>query len=92
MGTMGVALDLEDVGFGFCFGDGLRCVGGGIIRLQVVMSDGSGNAFSNVGIAQAGGAQPGNPGFYQCWYRDPQNGPCGTGFNVSNGYIIEWMP
>ncbi len=79
-------------GNGVQFGDGLRCVGGAVIRLQVVISDGAGNALSNLGVAQAGGMQPGNPGFYQCWYRDPNNGPCGTGFNVSNGYIIEWMP
>lgn len=78
-------------GNGNPFGDGLRCVGGGILRLQVVISDFSGHAVSTIGLAQAGNVIPGNPAFYQCWYRDPQNGPCGSGFNVSNGYAIEWM-
>jgi hypothetical protein len=27
---------------------------------------------------------------YQAWYRDPAGSPCGSQFNLSNGYEISW--
>jgi hypothetical protein len=29
---------------------------------------------------------------YPCWYRDPVTSPCGTPFNLTNGYEITWTP
>ena len=28
----------------------------------------------------------------QLWYRDPTSGPCGTGFNLTNGLEVTWGP
>ena len=27
---------------------------------------------------------------FQCWYRDPNTSPCGTAFNLTNGYELTW--
>ncbi len=79
-------------GNGIVFGDGLRCAGGGLIRLQVRMSDASGASSTTVNIAIQGGASAGRTTRYQVWYRDPGASPCGTGFNLSNGYELVWTP
>ncbi len=81
-------------GLGLSFGDGLRCAGQNIIRLGVVVSDPAGNSDTS------GFAQPINVlgqvivgsslKHYQLWYRDPWNSPCGSGFNLTNGYSIQW--
>ena len=69
------------------FGDGLRCVGGSIERIEVVIT-GTGSADSSV---LAGPASSGVK-FYQFWYRDApsQQSPCNSGFNLSNGVAIGW--
>ena len=76
-------------GNGNVFGDGLRCCGGNVIRLQVVVPDANGNAATSVNIAASGGVSPGDTKCYQYWYRDPA-GPCGSGFNLTNGYQVSW--
>jgi len=77
-------------GAGLPFGDGLRCAGTNVVRLEVVFADGAGSADSTVSISIAGGVGPGDVKRYQYWYRDPQLTPCGSGFNVTNGYEITW--
>lgn len=69
------------------FGDGLRCVGGNIERLEVVIT-GTGTADSSV-IA---GPTSSGVKFYQFWYRDApyQQSPCSSGFNLTNGVAIGW--
>ncbi len=83
-------------GDGIHFGDGLRCAGGGLIRLQVRFSDGAGTSSTTIGIAAKGAVSAGDVRRYQCWYRDTSGGqPCGVGvndFNLSNGYEITWLP
>ena len=77
------------------FGDGLRCAGGGLVRLEIRTSDGGGNSATTVAIAAKGLVSPGDTKRYQCWYRTTQNPPCGLGvndFNLSNGYEITWTP
>ncbi len=80
-------------GMGVLFGDGLRCVGGGLVRLGVVVSDAAGNSDTN-GLAQSlsslGGVSLGDLRHYQLWYRDPVGSLCGYGFNLTNGYTIQW--
>jgi hypothetical protein len=72
-------------GNGNPFGDGLRCAGGGVIRLQVRFADGSGNSQTSVDIASKGGATAGDTKRFQIWYRDPNTSACGAQFNLSNG-------
>ena len=79
-------------GNGSPFGDGLRCAGGGVVRLQVVSSNGSGAVSSTVPLAQTGGVLPSDVKRYQYWYRDPVASPCLSAFNLSNGFEITWTP
>lgn len=71
------------------FGDGLRCVGGSIRRLEVVFSDAAGNASTSVSLSSLEGLTGGELRQYQYWYRDI-SGPCNTLFNVSSAYRIQW--
>ncbi len=79
-------------GAGLPFGDGLRCAGGNIARLGVQLPGSLDSAFWGPGLATQAGVTPGQTKTYQCWYRDPGQGPCGSGFNLSNGISITWMP
>lgn len=75
------------------FGDGVRCVGGGIFRLKPKLAD---EAF---GFVQdqldftdpplpAGQIFPGSVWNFQYWYRDPAAG--GSGFNLSDGLNVSF--
>ena len=77
-------------GLGVQFGDGLRCAGGGVIRLQVRFADASGTSATSLSVATKGGCAAGDVKRYQIWYRDPATTPCGAQFNLSNGYEITW--
>ena len=77
-------------GNGVGFGDGLRCAGGGVIRLQVRFADAAGASATSVDVGVKGGVAAGDTKRYQLWYRDPAGSPCGAQFNVSNGLEITW--
>lgn len=77
-------------GAGLAFGDGLRCAGGSVVRLEVAAADGGGSSASSPGLAAAGGVVAGDLRHYQLWYRDPVGSPCGSLFNLTNGYTIQW--
>jgi hypothetical protein len=77
-------------GNGNIFGDGLRCAGGGVIRLQVRFSDGTGGSATSIDIGAKGGVSAGDVKRYQHWSRDPNTSPCGSMFNLSNGIEITW--
>ncbi|MFT7670476.1 MAG: endonuclease I [Planctomycetota bacterium] len=79
-------------GFGLTFGDGLRCVGGSVNRLEVVVSSLFGDAFSSQSIATGSGITPGDVRHYQWWYRDSAPVPCGNAFNLSNAIEVVWTP
>lgn len=81
-----------NAGAGLAFGDGLRCAGGNVIRLQIAVPDGTGEATSTVAVAVQGNVAPGDVRRYQFWYRDPVGSPCGTAFNLSNGLELVWQP
>lgn len=70
------------------FGDGVRCAGGGILRLGPV-GVASGNRATRMVDLAAQGIQPGSLNF-QCWFRDPDAN--GTGFNLSDGYEAVFLP
>lgn len=71
------------------FGDGLRCAGTNVVRIGTKITDGWGVAQWGSGLAGSLGWSPGDVIFAQDWYRDPA-GPCGSGFNLSNGLKIEF--
>ncbi|MCB9916318.1 MAG: hypothetical protein H6828_14415 [Planctomycetes bacterium] len=77
-------------GAGTVFGDGLRCAGGNVVRLQVRVANASGVAATTVNVSSKGGVVMGDVKRYQAWYRDPASSPCGAFFNLSNGYEITW--
>lgn len=77
-------------GDGNPFGDGLRCAGGGVVRLQVRFPDSNGNVETNISISVKGGCPAGDLRRYQNWYRDPVTSACGATFNLTNGYEITW--
>jgi hypothetical protein len=79
-------------GNGNAFGDGLRCAGGGVRRLEVTFAN-AGNSFTtstSVSIVNDGNVSVGDTRRYQYWYRDSGTSPCGTLFNLSNGYEVTW--
>ncbi len=78
-------------GAGNIFGDGLMCVGGGIQRLTLVFSSGSGEANYGPGIIAQGGWSNGDTRHFQVWYRDPA-GPCGAAFNTSGAIEVVFEP
>ncbi|MAF65620.1 MAG: hypothetical protein CMJ84_08185 [Planctomycetes bacterium] len=80
-------------GDGITFGDGLRCCGTQVVRLQIVFPDSGGTAASSAPLAVGGGALAGDTLCYQFWYRDPNGGGvCGAGFNLSNACSVAWTP
>ena len=82
-------------GLGTTFGDGLRCAGGSVIRLQVRTSDAAGTSSTTANVAAVGLVTAGDTRRYQLWYRNPSfpaGSPCGTGFNFTNGLEIVWAP
>ncbi len=82
-------------GAGVPFGDGLRCAGGQVVRLQVTFADETGTSMTSIPIAAKGGVSPGDFRWYQYWYRTTVDPPCGPGindFNTSNSILIVWQP
>jgi len=78
------------------FGDGQLCAGGQIVRLRPGPVQASADGVAIWGPCEGGptiqsitGVLPGQTRRYQFWYRDPM-GPCGSGFNTTNGLEISW--
>jgi hypothetical protein len=78
-------------GFGSWFGDGLMCVAGGIVRLELKTASAAGTAFFGPGLGVIGGWGAGDTRRFQVWYRDPM-GPCNLGWNLTNGYAVPFAP
>jgi len=78
-------------GLGVTFGDGLRCAGGGIVRLGVELGDGGGQASWAGGMAGEQGWISGDVRVFQAWYRD-QTGPCASEFNLSPAVEVVFEP
>ena len=80
-------------GSGITFGDGIRCCGTNVIRLEIVPGAG-GSAETTSAISQHPQQMlsAGDTKCYQFWYRDPVGGPCGSTFNLSNALEVTWLP
>ncbi len=83
-------------GLGSAFGDGLRCVGGSIVRLGTKVSSGGSSAYPEPGdpSVSARGLVPATGGTrnYQVWYRNAAAYCTASTFNLSNGLTLEWGP
>ena len=88
-------------GLGLTFGDGLRCTGGSVIRLGIVVASGNTSTYptgvtppNNVPISVKGFATPGAVLNYQLWYRDSgfSAGDYCTpaAFNLTNAISVTW--
>lgn len=77
-------------GSGVPFGDGLRCTGGGVIRLEVMSIDQNGDSNTAVNISVRGGVVSGETKRYQLWYQDQSTTLCGAGFNLTNALELVW--
>jgi hypothetical protein len=86
----------NDLSPGNIWGDGLQCAGGQLKRLGVRFSDATGysdtSGYPQPISVKAGNVMAGDTKYYQCWYRNPMNSPCGWDFNSSNGYAVTWLP
>jgi hypothetical protein len=74
------------------FGEGFRCVGGAVLRLQPpAFAPASGMVTRSVDLTvspAAGVMVPGATINIQYWYRDPSGGP--SGFNTSDGLSVSF--
>ncbi len=86
------ALNAVNGGLGVPFGDGLRCAGGQVARIQIRTANAAGNSHTTIDVGAAGGVAPGDVRRYQVWYRNPSASPCGSGFNLTNGLEVTWTP
>lgn len=80
-------------GLGTAFGDGLRCVNGGVIRLGRKFSVGGLSSYPgplDAPISVRGNVPAGATRHYQAWYRDPANFCTSDTFNLTNGVRIVW--
>ncbi len=71
------------------FGNGLRCVGGNVVRIGPVGVASGGVAQATIDLPSAGITSAGVRDF-QCWYRNPAGG--GAGFNLSDALEITCVP
>jgi hypothetical protein len=86
------------------FGDGLRCVGGPVVRLYtktaaagIVSAPQAGDpSITTRSAAQGDVLLSGSRRFYQAFYRDPNPTfcpvPSGNTWNMSSGLIVTWAP
>ena len=71
--------------------DGLRCAGGGLVRLIPPTSTGTSTHVLPASLQSLDtGAVLGATRRYQYWFRTP-GGPCGNMANTTNGYSITWV-
>lgn len=83
-------------GSGAIFGDGRRCITGGVIRLAFKTASGGQAAYPGPGDQPISvmGALPSTGGtrVYQVYYRDVASFCTAATFNLSNGLRITWTP
>jgi len=75
------------------FGNGVRCVGGAVLRMPILTTTATGDASMPVNLYNlpAGqGVVAGSVRYFQLWYRNPAAG--GSGFNLSDGLEVRFCP
>lgn len=84
-------------GSGNPFGDGLRCVGGTVIRLATKTTQNGQAFYPDVGesaiSARVGVPGPGYVSHFQGWYRNADPTYCSPStYNLTNGTAVTWIP
>ena len=88
-------------GNGVLFGDGIRCIGGSVIRLGIVTAAGNASSYPSpnppavnaIPISVKGFNLAGDVRNYQLWYRDSTIGFCSASvFNLTNAVNVTWLP
>jgi hypothetical protein len=83
-------------GSGVAFGDGLMCLGGGIVPLGVVFPTAGTVAYPGgsapVPIHVGGSTTAGDVRHYQCWYRDAASHCSPATYNLSQAITLTWTP
>ncbi len=82
-------------GAGVVFGDGLRCAGGSIVRLEPKVNVAGASRWPDVGdpaISVRCGDVAGNSRTYQAWYRNAAAFCTPQAFNLTNGWVLTWLP
>ena len=77
------------------FGDGLRCVGGTIVRLGTKTNAGGASQYPSAGDPSVSvRGMVGAPGArqYQIWYRNAAAFCTPSTFNLTNGLSLTWLP
>ncbi len=80
-------------GSGIVFGDGLRCVGGNILRLGSAQNSGGYSLYpaaGNPSVSQRGLVTAPGTRTYQVWYRDAAPFCTPSTFNLTNGVVVTW--
>jgi hypothetical protein len=73
------------------FGNGVRCVDGGVVRLSPLTCDANGVAVFAFDVhAPPALVDAGEIRRFQFWYRDSSGG--GAGFNLSDGLLVHFCP
>lgn len=76
---------------GLVSGDGRRAIAGGVRRFQRSVVDLDGFYTSGIELAAFGPWSAGQTVYFQALYRDA-TGPCGSGFNLTNGVALTFTP
>jgi hypothetical protein len=77
------------------FGNGYRCVGGGVHRMNVMHSGATGSYQKDLDFTSPAPhgcpeVDPGETWRFQCWFRDPPGG--GSTFNLTNAVSVDFIP
>jgi hypothetical protein len=83
-------------GFGYPFGDGIMCVSGSIRRLEVKRGNNGFSAYPgpfDPSISVVGNVSVRDPiRYYQVMYRDAGWMGTHTTFNLTNAWMVHWIP
>ncbi len=77
------------------FGDGIRCVGGTVVRLKTVTNSGGASQYPQAGDPSVSvRGLVGSPGtrYYGGWYRNSAAFCTASTFNLTNGIQVYWHP
>jgi hypothetical protein len=83
-----------NAGAGAVFGDGLRCVGGTIVRIKTRTNVGGSSSYPGAGdpsVSTKGGVTAPGSRYYQVWYRNAAVFCTPSTFNLTNGIDVTWM-